>query len=120
MNPAKTYKDLLVWQSAHSFVMEVYAVTKSFPKEELFGLTSQVRRAAVSVPSNIVEGFGRWNNADKLRFYNIAEASLHEADYQLFLAGELQFADTSKAQEIAINTKRLLASFIKSIRPQDA
>lgn len=117
MTPAKTYRDLIVWQSAHSFVMEVYAVTKLFPKDELFGLTSQLRRAAVSVPSNIVEGFGRWKTPDKLRFYNIAEASLHEADYQLYLAQELQYADTQKAQNLALDTKRLLASFIKSIRP---
>ena len=117
MEPAKTYRDLLVWQSAHSFVMEVYAVTKQFPKEELFGLTSQLRRAAVSVPSNIVEGFGRWNNPDKLRFYNIAEASLHEADYQLYLAQELQYANTQQVQNLALDTKRLLAAFIKSIRP---
>ena len=117
MEPAKTYRDLLVWQSAHSFVMEVYAVTKQFPKEELFGLTSQLRRAAVSVPSNIVEGFGRWKNPDKLRFYNIAESSLHEADYQLYLAQELQYANTQQAQNLALDTKRLLAAFIKSIRP---
>jgi four helix bundle protein len=68
MEPAKTYRDLIVWQSVHSFVMEVYTLTKLFPKDELFGLTSQLRRAAVSVPSNIVEGFGRWNNPDKLKF----------------------------------------------------
>ena len=120
MVPAKTYKDLLVWQSAHRFVMEVYAITLHFPKEEQFGLKSQLRRAAVSVPSNIVEGFGRWSNNDKLRFYNIAESSLHEADYQLYLAGELRFADTRNALSIAEDTKRLLAAFIKSIRPKDA
>jgi len=117
MKPAKTYQDLIVWQKAHAFVMEVYAVTKNFPKEELFGLTSQVRRAAVSVPSNIVEGFSRWTNNDKIKFYNIAEASLKEADYQLFLAQELQFADTNHSRNLAAETHRLLSSFIQSIRP---
>ena len=116
MEPAKTYRDLKVWQSAHAFVLEVYACTKSFPKEETFGLKSQVRRAAVSVPSNIVEGFSRWSDNDKIKFYNIAEASLHEAEYQLFLAEELQFSNTQKARTIAGDTKRLLAAFIHSIR----
>jgi four helix bundle protein len=117
MTPAKSYRDLRVWQSAHAFVMEVYACTRSFPKEELFGLTSQLRRAAVSVPSNIVEGFSRWSSKDKVKFYNIAESSLCEAEYQLFLAQELNYADTSSAQATAGDTKRLLAAFIKSIRP---
>lgn len=96
--------------------MEVYACTKNFPKEEIFGLTSQLRRAAVSVPSNIVEGFSRWGTNDKVKFYNIAEASLSEAEYQLFLANELQYSDTANARSLALNTKRLLAAFIKSIR----
>jgi len=117
MTPAKSYRDLRVWQSAHAFVMEVYACTRSFPKEELFGLTSQLRRAAVSVPSNIVEGFSRWSAKDKVKFYNIAEASLCEAEYQLFLAQELNYCDTTSAQATAGDTKRLLAAFIKSIRP---
>jgi len=97
--------------------MEVYAVTKRFPKDELFGLASQVRRAAVSVPSNIVEGFSRWGDKDKIKFYNIAEASLKEADYQLFLAQELAYSNTSTARNLATETHRLLAAFIKSIRP---
>lgn len=118
MQPSKTYRDLIVWQSAHRFVLEVYRVSTSFPKDELFGLTSQLRRAAVSIPSNIVEGFGRWKIADKLRFYNIAESSLHEADYQLFLAHEFNYADTSAAQKLSSDTKKLLTAFIKSIRPQ--
>lgn len=117
MTPAKTYQDLKVWQSAHAFVMEVYACTQSFPKEELFGLTSQLRRAAVSVPSNIVEGFSRWSDKEKVKFYNIAESSLCEALYQLFLAQELSYSDTTSTQATAGHTKRLLTAFIKSIRP---
>ncbi|MBT8044444.1 MAG: four helix bundle protein [Verrucomicrobiae bacterium] len=117
MTPAKTYQDLRVWQSAHAFVIEVYACTRSFPKDELFGLTAQLRRSAVSVPSNIVEGFGRWSDKDKVKFYNIAEASLAEADYQLFLAQELNYSDTATARNTALDTKKLLAAFIKSIRP---
>jgi four helix bundle protein len=99
--------------------MEVYACTRTFPMDELFGLTSQLRRATVSAPSNIVEGFSRWSDKDKVKFYNIAESSLCEAEYQLFLAQELNYCDTTSAQATAGDTKRLLAAFIKSIRPLD-
>lgn len=116
MTSAKTYRDLRVWQKAHAFVLEVYAITKFFPDDEKFGLTSQLRRASVSVPSNIAEGFSRWTNEDKLRFYNIAEASLAEADYQLLLAQDLKYADSSVAHNLAQETKSLLTNFIRSIR----
>ncbi|GAA5495041.1 four helix bundle protein [Rubritalea squalenifaciens DSM 18772] len=116
MEAAKTYRDLKVWERAHAFVLEVYALTKFFPEDEKYGLTSQLRRAAISVPSNIAEGFSRWNNEDKLRFYNIAEASLAEADYQLLLAKDLKYADPVIAHNLAEETKRLLTNFIKSIR----
>jgi len=73
---AETFQDLLVWQKAHQFVLSVYELSKSFPKEELFGLTSQLRRAAVSVPANIAEGFKRRKTFDKARFMNIAKHHL--------------------------------------------
>jgi hypothetical protein len=69
---SKSYENLLVWQKAHSLVLEIYLLTKSFPKEEIYGLTSQLRRAAISVPANIAEGFGRFRVAEKIRFYNIS------------------------------------------------
>ena len=116
MESAKTYKDLQVWIYAHDLVMEVYALTKLFPDDERFGLTSQLRRASVSVPSNIAEGFSRWGSAEKVRFYNIAEASLAETDYQLYLAGELGYADTNQAQLLGKKLKGLLTNYIKSIR----
>lgn len=71
--PAQSFEDLIVWQRAHSFVLEVYRLTDGFPKHELYGLTSQLRRAAVSIPANIAEGFRKQGNADKARFYNIAQ-----------------------------------------------
>jgi four helix bundle protein len=116
MEPAKTYRDLKVWKNAHTLVMEVYAITKSFPKDELFGLTSQLRRAAVSIPSNIAEGFARWGANDKAKFYNYAEGSLTEVDYQLFLAQELGYAKTDHLNELKGKLKSQLTNYINSIR----
>lgn len=96
--------------------MEVYALTKLFPKDELFGLTSQLRRAAVSVPSNIAEGFSRWTAKEKVRFYNIAEGSLAETDYQLYLAEELGYAETTATSNLGRKVKSQLTNYIKSIR----
>lgn len=114
--PAKTFEDLIVWQKAHELVLDVYRVTRSFPKEEVFGLTSQIRRAAVSAPSNIVEGFNRWGTEDKARFYNYSEASLEEVRYQLLLSADLGYADTTELQEKAKETKRILHSYIEAVR----
>ena len=72
--PAKTFEDLIVWQKAHSLVLDVYRMTRQFPREETYGLTSQLRRAAVSVPANIAEGFKKRGRADKARLMNVAEA----------------------------------------------
>jgi four helix bundle protein len=74
--PAKTFQDLIVWQKAHQFVLGSYRFTESFPKSELYGLVSQLRRAAVSIPANIAEGFKKRGKADKARFMNVAQGSL--------------------------------------------
>lgn len=112
---SKKYSDLIVWQKSHSLALEVYRISKQFPKEEIFGLTSQLRRAVISVPANIAEGFARKGIKDKLRFYNIAEASLSEVSYFLLLSQELSYAETSyliiKVEEIG----RMLNSYSKSI-----
>jgi four helix bundle protein len=88
--PAKSFKDLIVWQKAHEFVLSVYQLTGSFPKDELYGLTSQFRRAAVSIPANISEGFKKKGNPDKVRFMNIAQGSLEECRYYLILSNDLK------------------------------
>ena len=83
--PAASFVDLRVWQKTHALTLSVYSLTGTFPKHELFGLTSQMRRAAVSVPANIAEGFKRRGRLDKVRFLNIAAASLAELRYYLIL-----------------------------------
>ena len=88
---AKTFEDLLVWQKAHQFVLAVYRLTKTFPKEEIYGLSSQFRRAAVSIAANIAEGFRRRGDADKLRFLNIAQGSLAECKYYVILSRDLGY-----------------------------
>ena len=83
---SRTFEDVEVWHKAYSWVLEIYKFTEGFPKHELFGLTSQLRRAAVSVPANFAEGFKKRGLADKVRFYNIAQGSLEECRYYLILA----------------------------------
>ncbi len=78
---SKNFQDVETWKKAHQWVLSIYKVTERFPKQEMFGLTSQLRRAAVSVPANIAEGFKRRGTGDKIRFYNIAQASLEECCY---------------------------------------
>ncbi len=89
---AISFQELEVWREAHNLVLNIYKITAEFPKSELFGLVSQMRRAAVSVPANIAEGFKRTGHLDKLRFYNIAEASLEELKYYIILSSDLGYA----------------------------
>jgi len=113
--PAKSFEDLLVWQKAHSFVLTVYRLTGSFPKHEVFGLISQFRRAAVSIPANIAEGFRRRGSSDKGRFFNIAQASLEECRYYLILTRDLEYADTHEANRLIHEVSKLLDAYSKSI-----
>lgn len=99
---------------AHQLVLMVYKATVSFPVEERFGLTQQMRRSAVSVPANIVEGFKRYGIQDKLRYYNIAEASLEELKYYFILAADLQYHATVDLSAKAETVGRLLNGFIES------
>ena len=112
---AKSFEDLLVWQKAHSFVLMIYRLTESFPKHEMFGLTSQFRRAAVSIPANIAEGFRRRGKPDKARFFNIAQASVEECRYYLILGRDLEYADTHEANRLIHEVSKLLDAYSKSI-----
>lgn len=109
-----SFKDLEVWQVAHQVVLMVYKLTQDFPVDERFGLTQQMRRAAVSVPANIVEGFKRRGIGEKIRHYNIAEASLEELKYFFILTTDLQYGDTVALQDKAETLSRLLNGFIAS------
>lgn len=113
----KRFEDLEVWRKAHRLVLETYKITKDFPQEERFALVSQMRRAAISVPANIAEGFRKRGIKDKINFYNIAQASLDELYYYIILSKDLGFILNSsdymnKIEEIA----RMLTGLIKSIK----
>lgn len=106
---AKDFRDLRVWQQAHEFVLGVYKLSEGFPKAETYGLTAQLRRAAVSVPANIAEGFRRRGKADKVRVLNIAHGSLEECRYYSILAKDLGYGPKSddRTQQVEDVSKML-------------
>ena len=114
-NPARSFKDLIVWQKAHQFVLEIYRFTREFPAEERFGLISQIRRAAVSVPANIAEGFPKRGTNDKTRFFNIAQGPLEEVHYYLILAKDLSYGDNAKLLTLYDEVGRLLNGYASAI-----
>ncbi len=95
------YKELKTWQQSRILVKEIYLITKNFPKEELFGLTNQMRRAAVSIPSNIAEGFGRGTNPQIRQFLNIAQGSLFELETQVLLSFDLEYLTTEQLADLS-------------------
>lgn len=113
--PASRFEDLAVWQKAHSLTLSVYQLTADFPKSEVFGLVSQMRRAAVSVPANIVEGFHRRGSVEKVRFFNIAQGSLEELRYFVRLAADLNYGEKPSLREDIEQTGRLLGGYIRGI-----
>ena len=113
--PARSFKELIVWQKAHQFVLEIYRFTRAFPSDEKFGLTSQIRRAAVSVPANIAEGFPKRGASDKTRFFNIAQGSLEEVHYYLILAKDLGYGDSTKLVDLYNEVARLLSGYTTAI-----
>ena len=113
--PARSVEDLMVWQKAHEFVLAVYRITQTFPREETYGLTAQLRRAAVSVPANIAEGFKRRGKPDKARIMNVAEGSLEEVRYYLRLAHDLGYPSAAKLRADADEIGRLLGSYARRL-----
>jgi four helix bundle protein len=113
--PARSFRELIVWQKAHQLVLAVYRFTKEFPADERFGLTSQLRRAAVSVPANIAEGFPKRSASDKTRFFNIAQGSLEEVHYYLILATDLGYGDSFPLLAMYEEVGRLLNGYITAI-----
>jgi four helix bundle protein len=111
---------LIVWQKAHEYVLAVYEFTKTFPKHETFGLSSQMRRAAVSIAANIVEGFLKRGRLDKVRFMNVAEGSIEESRYYLILAQDLDYGDTTKLMVLLEEVSRILHVYSKAILTPDS
>lgn len=114
----KNFKELKVWQKAYQLCLAIYRITKDFPKDERYGLTSQIRRAAVSVPSNIAEGYGRKTTGEYIQALYIAYGSNCELETQILLSGDLGFVgkeDLSKLQEEIGDVERMLKGLIKSL-----
>lgn len=114
----KIYRELIVWQKSKKLALDIYLNTKSFPKEELYGLTSQLRRSVVSVPANIAEGYGRNSTNDYLRFLRIARGSLFELQTLLDISLELQFLKEEVGKDLyerSLEVDRMLSSLIYKI-----
>ncbi len=115
----KNYRDLFVWQKSHRLVLDTYSATRTWPSDELYGLTSQSRRSAVSIPSNLAEGCGRNGDAELARFCDIASGSASELDYQLLLAHDLGYLSDetySKLESQLQEVRRMLTGLIGTLR----
>jgi four helix bundle protein len=112
---ARSFEDLIVWQKAHAFVLETYIFTRGFPNDERYGLTSQLRRAAVSIAANIAEGFKKKGKADKARFFNIAQGSAEECRYYMILAKDLNYGDSDGLSQRVAEISKLLESYLCAI-----
>ena len=120
--PAKTFQDLIVWQKTHQFVLGVYRYTDGFPKSETYGLSSQFRRAAISIAANIAEGFKKKGVADKARFMNISQGSLEECRYYLILSKDLGYGDNDTMHHQIEEASKLLEAYTSAIlsrKPQN-
>ncbi|NDV81111.1 four helix bundle protein [Bacteroides sp. 51] len=118
---SKTFEGLIVWQKAHQYVLSIYHITKGFPKEEVFGLTNQIRRAAVSITANIAEGYIRLGHKKKLRFYNISQGSLEETKNFIILSKDLGYISLSEKEELyerASEIGKMLNSYSQSLIQQ--
>ena len=114
--PTQTFEQLVVWQKAHQFVLQAYRLTEHFPQKEIYGLCSQFRRAAISVPANIAEGYKKMGRLDKIRFLNIAHGSLEECHYYLILTRDLGYGDSDPLRSLLEETGKLLQAYSSAIR----
>ena len=113
--PAKSFQDLVVWQKTHALTLRVYRLTATFPKHELFGLTTQMRREAVSAAANIAEGFSKRGRPDKARFMNIAQGSLEELRYYTILARDLEYVTGAERWTELDDATRLLGAYTRTL-----
>jgi four helix bundle protein len=117
----RDFRQIRVWEKAHKLTLEIYKTTAHFPREELYGLTSQLRRASASIPANIAEGFGRGGNVELARFLQIGMGSAYEVEYHPLLSKELGFisADAYERQEAqVVEVKRMLAALLLKVRDE--
>ncbi len=114
MKKSKTFTDLIVWEKSHELVLRIYKLSSTFPKSEQFALTSQLRRAVVSIPANIVEGFIKRGIKDKVRYFNISQGSLEEVKYYLILSKDLGYIKSIETKPLIDEVGKLLNSYIKS------
>lgn len=118
MEKLEDFRQLNVWQKAHQLVLDIYKLTAKLPSEEKFGLTSQMRRAVVSIPANIAEGFKKRGKPDKIRFYNIAQGSLEELRYYLILTKDLNYiSDYTELWNMTEEIGRMLNGLIRVTKP---
>ena len=113
------FRNLKVWEKSHNLVLDVYTITKSYPLDEKFGLTNQMRRASMSIPTNIAEGCGRGSDIDFARFVQIAMGSACELEYLFILSSDLKYVEVNISKELSNNIreiKRMLVSLIKKLR----
>lgn len=113
--PTKSFEDLLVWQKAHRLVLSIYKNTRKFPREELYGLISQIRRSSVSVAANIAEGYRKRSQADKQRFLTMAHGSLEETRYYLILSRDLSYCDVTMMMSLLEEVSKLLTLYYRKI-----
>src|ERR1051326_376201 len=113
--PAKSFQDLIVWQKAHHFVLATYRLTRIFPREEIYALTSQFRRAAVSIAANIAEGFKKRSRSDKARFMNISQGSVEECRYYLILARDLDYGYDQQQMNQLEEVSKLLDGYCAAL-----
>ena len=117
MGKISSFTDLIAWKEGHALVLMAYKVTKKFPREEVFGLTNQIRRAVVSVTSNVAEGFSRFSSNDKSRFYSMAQGSLTEVQNQLIIARDVEYLSAKEYADVADQTilvHKLINGLIKN------
>jgi four helix bundle protein len=115
MEASRSFRDLMVWQKAHAFVLGIYRLTRSFPNDERYGLTSQFRRAGVSIAANIAEGFVKRSRLEKIRMLNIAQASLEECKYFLILSKDLSYGSNPSLESLSEEISKILMAYIKSL-----
>jgi four helix bundle protein len=119
MEPAKRFQDLVMWQKSHALALRTYRLTTTYPKHEIYGLSAQMRRAAVSVSANIAEGFSKRGKADKARFMNTAQGSLEELRYDFLLSRDLEYLKPEVRCDDVDEVARILGGYVRTLRLPD-